>query len=77
MTGWHCLSTMAARAFSTSAEGRVAEAGGPLAYFLVAASVVLVLAVACLCGKYLLRPGEQDARHIKRRALWGSFDEGG
>ena len=55
--------------FATSVQGRVLAPPGPIDWLLVGAAWICVAAVFLACGKFFLRPGEDEAEHIKRRVL--------
>ena len=56
--------------FSTSSEGReYAPPDGPLYYFVLIVSSIIVLAVVIYTVKWFIWPGEKSDDHIKRRIL--------
>lgn len=63
--------------FSVSQQGHHAVPAGPQDWLLLAFAAVLVLLLTLLSLRLLLRPGESDPDHVKRRILTLEAGEGG
>ena len=55
--------------FATSPHGREAASAGRRDWILLGLAVASVVFAFVLCARLLIRPGETDPGHIKRRVL--------
>lgn len=62
--------------FATSATGRHDAPHGTLDVIGVVLAAIIVVGVIVLSMRYLVRPGEHDSEHIKRRILDRSGSRG-
>lgn len=71
-----CCAVVAGSAPARAAQHMVDHTPTPLEWLIIGAAVLIVAAVLVYTVKYLVRPGETGAAHIKRRILHNGDRQG-